>query len=69
MTSVHSVVDKNGDLIDLVYFCGDFCHQQWCKETDHPYDGWNGCHEIQHNETCADCGALIKGASNESANI
>ena len=47
---------KNGDLVDLTYFCSDFCHRQWCERTGNKYGGWNGCHELYSAEQCASCG-------------
>lgn len=49
---------SNGDLVDVVYVCGDWCHKTYCHENNLPYEGWNGCHEIpaEHGEVlCGSC--------------
>lgn len=57
----HQVDDDQGDLVDLIPFCSDSCHRQWCYDTDTKYDGWDGAHENEWNETCKSCGFLLKG--------
>ena len=58
----HYVEDDQGDLVELVTFCGDWCHRSWCVDHDAIYGGWNGCHEIEYQEPCAQCGIVIPGA-------
>lgn len=55
MAHVHFIEDDGGDLVDLVHFCSDWCHRDWCQETGTTYEGWNGCHEIYRPEWCATC--------------
>ena len=62
----HYVEDHQGDLVELVTFCSDGCHWSWCVDrmvdgTDIHYGGWNGCHEIEYQEPCAQCGVVIPG--------
>lgn len=54
----HHLCDDDGNLVDLVPFCSDWCHQEWCRVTGFAYGGWNGCHEGGDSEEyCAECGA------------
>ena len=55
MCHIGYIEDDNNQLIELNYYCSDFCHSQH----DINYDGWNGCHEIETAEYCANCGQLI----------
>lgn len=52
-----------GDLLDLIPFCSDYCHYWYCHENGIEYEGWNGCHESEFDQQCAECGTLIKGVS------
>jgi endogenous inhibitor of DNA gyrase (YacG/DUF329 family) len=61
MTHYHETNDGTGDLVDLIPFCSDGCHQNWCDENSKNYEGWNGCHEHDHDEKCASCGRIIPG--------
>jgi hypothetical protein len=58
MAHLHMLEDSNGDVVDVVVFCGDFCHRQ---HTGEDYAGWNGCHEISVTEPCAECGEMVEG--------
>jgi hypothetical protein len=59
MAHVHEII-KDGDLIDLVWLCGDHCHRDWCDATETEYDGWNGCHEKpDYQFTCDLCGGKL----------
>jgi hypothetical protein len=40
MAHIVTVNDSNGDLVDVRWYCSDFC-----AKTDPKYAGWNGCHE------------------------
>jgi hypothetical protein len=62
----HELEDGQGDLVELVTFCSDGCHRSWCVDrmvdgTDIHYGGWNGCHELEFQEPCAQCGRVIPG--------
>ena len=60
--SVHYArrTDSAGDVVDLVPFCGDFCHRNWCDyKGDVEYEGWDGCHETFEDYGCANCGKSI----------
>lgn len=51
--------DKKGDLAELVPFCADSCHREWCYRSNVEYTGWNGAHEGgDSNEYCANCGVI-----------
>jgi hypothetical protein len=51
--------DDNGNVIDADYFCSDYCHQDFARTNGWPYEGWNGCNEIQAPQWCANCGDEI----------
>jgi len=54
--------DKTGDLVDLVPFCSDYCHQDYCRRTGKTYEGWNGCQEgSDYPQYCNQCGELVSG--------
>lgn len=57
---VHEIEDEHGDLADVVPFCSDSCHREWCaKSSAYPYTGWNGAREGgDANEYCASCGVI-----------
>ena len=55
MAHIHRHEDSRGDLVELTYFCSDFCHQDWCTDTGTTYEGWDGCHEIYSPAVCASC--------------
>lgn len=50
MANVNFIEDAQGDLIDLEYFCSDFC-----ARTSDLYNGWYGCVELYTYERCAFC--------------
>lgn len=52
------VDDAQGDLIDIRNYCSDYCARQ-----DDAYAGWNGCNELEFDDTCEACGDPIKGFS------
>lgn len=55
-------IEFQGDLVDLVPFCSDACHQAWCEEEGIEYEGWNGCQEGgDYIEFCANCGVVAGG--------
>ncbi len=54
--------DERGDLVELVPFCSDSCHKDYCDQTDETYRGWNGAHEGSDGvEFCALCGVVAGG--------
>ena len=61
MTHYHETNDTEGNLIYLIPFCSDWCHQNWCDENSKNYEGWNGCHEHEQDEVCVSCGQYIHG--------
>ena len=61
MAHEFNIEDSNGDLVDVVAFDCDSCHQAWCRETGNEYKGWNGCHEIQTSTVCAYCNEFVAG--------
>ena len=52
---LHLIEDKNGDVVDAVVFCSDWCHRTWCAGQPFEYGGWNGCHEMDGPQWCAFC--------------
>jgi hypothetical protein len=61
MAHLHFIEDIDGDVVDHVIFCSDFCHREYCDDETYIYGGWNGCHEISTSEPCAYCEALVGG--------
>ena len=57
----HELEDSHGDLVELVTLCSDWCHRCWCDGNDAIYGGWNGCHELEFQDSCAQCGRVIPG--------
>jgi hypothetical protein len=57
------VNDDNGDLVDLIVYCSDYC-----ARTDIAYDGWNGAHELEGCDECASCGDVLRGYAHGNAN-
>lgn len=57
----HLIEDDDGDVVDVVELCTDWCHREWCAQHGAEYDGWNGCHEVQVEHgtpmLCAHCGS------------
>lgn len=54
---IHLVMDQTGEqTIDIVTFCSDSCHKQWCQDTGNSYDGWYGCQEMPSPAVCTQCG-------------
>ena len=53
----------DNDIEDIVPFCCDSCHRDWCRDNGEKYDGWNGCQEgSDYVEYCANCGVVAGGA-------
>ena len=61
MPHIHEIDDLAGDLVDLHYFCNDWCHRAWCLESGTNYGGWNGCHELVSDTPvpCHQCGSPL----------
>ena len=56
------IEDLDGQLIDVIEFCSDFCHRD---ASGVEYQGWNGCNESEFNTVCQNCGAVIEGVEGE----
>mgnify|MGYP001164131052 FL=1 len=58
----HLVFPMNEDTTEdnLEVFCSDHC-----ARTSSKYNGWNGCHEISHDQPCNNCNEIIKGLEEE----
>lgn len=55
---------ERGEVVDLVPFCCDACHRDWCEAEGIAYDGWSGCHEgSDYPEWCASCGTFAGGTA------
>ena len=52
----HIIEDEQGDAVDALYFCSDFCHRSHMGEE---YQGWNGCVEVMGPAYCEECNAEI----------
>lgn len=50
------IEDKQGELVDIHYYCSDYC-----ARTDEDYAGWHGANELESCELCEYCGTLIEG--------
>jgi hypothetical protein len=49
------VEDGYGDVVDVTYFCSDFC-ASYCPN----YDGWNGANEApDYSVECDECGTVL----------
>lgn len=49
------IEDTDGQLVDIDYFCSDYCHRDYCGRYKIPYEGWNGCNEVQGPVFCENC--------------
>jgi len=59
----HYVEDSRGDVVDLIPFCSDSCHRDYCQEHGLAYGGWSGCQEGGDSpEYCAACGTYAGGS-------
>lgn len=61
MAHYYEVNDKRGDLVDVLVFCSDWCHRNYCERGEVEYGGWNGCHELEFTTPCQECGEAIPG--------
>jgi len=51
MAHITLIEDESGDLLDVKYFCSDYCAQ-----SDPHYAGWYGCVEVvDKDEWCTTC--------------
>lgn len=56
---IHEITDSRGELIDVVPFCSDNCHRDYCDFMGVTYSGWNGCHDgPDYSEWCVMCGTI-----------
>ena len=62
---LHLIEDQEGQLVDAIDLCSDFCHKDYCDTNHLEYRGWNGCNESEFNTTCEECGDLIEGVEGE----
>jgi hypothetical protein len=57
MAHAMNLEDDRGDLVDVILFCSDACHQEYAGEA---YGGWNGARDMSGDpEWCAACGVLL----------
>ena len=62
MAHIYELRNIDGELVDVVVFCSDFCHREWALLNSKNYQGWNGCHEV--NETnCERCASDLLNQS------
>ena len=64
--NIHLIEDKDRQVIDALYFCSDFHHQEFLLQKDNQnkygsYQGWYGCQELEFDDYCSYCGKTIKG--------
>lgn len=60
----HMIEDERGNLVELIPFCCDACHREYCESNNLEYGGRNGCHEGSDSpEFCANCGAFAGGTA------
>jgi hypothetical protein len=50
MANVVPIEDKDGQLVDLLYYCSDFC-----AKTNPAYAGWYGCVDNYSTPFCQNC--------------
>ena len=62
MANVNQIEDSNKDLVDLEYFCSDFCARQ-----SENYDGWFGCVELHTLEFCLTCAKPLAYVDEEAS--
>ena len=73
MAHLRHITDSTGEVVDLAYFCSDFCNSEWHPEgvaADgvEPYGGFYGCMEISCDEVCVNCGEIVEGINEEEGN-
>jgi hypothetical protein len=57
------IEDSKGDLVDVLVFCTDFCHEAYARQNGLEYKGWNGCHELDFDQNCLYCEDTVHGLS------
>ena len=62
MAHLHFIEDSDGEVVDQLVFCSDWCHKE---HTNDSYKGWNGCHEISTTEPCTFCGDNVEGLNDD----
>lgn len=51
MAHANFIEDTQGDIIDVRYYCSD-----WCSRFDTDiYNGWSGCYTLTEPTTCHTC--------------
>lgn len=60
------IEDDNGELIDVVNLCSDSCHRTYCTRIGMTYLGWNGAHELETTDYCANCGVVLPGFNGDN---
>ena len=65
MAHLFLVEDVDGDLVDQIVFCSDYCHREYTAKENLKYGGWFGCQEISFTQPCAECGATVHGLDEE----
>src|SRR4249920_978103 len=60
---VHLIENGEGNVVDVIPFCSDACHRDYCAaHSDLTYGGWHGCIEGGDGmEFCAQCGVVCWG--------
>ena len=61
MAHLHLIEDSQGDVVEQIVFCSDFCHQDYIERENLIYGGWFGCQEISITEPCANCETEVQG--------
>jgi hypothetical protein len=54
MTNINIIEDAKGDLVEIEYYCSDYC----AKSSEH-YAGWYGCVELYTQQYCQNCGKTL----------
>ena len=57
MAHITLIEDERGELVDINYFCSD-----WCAQSDPHYAGWYGCVEVgdvDNDVWCVTCDTYI----------
>lgn len=55
MAHANLIEDTSGDIVDIRYYCSDYC----AKQDREYYQGWYGCQELYYPEDCHTCGASL----------
>lgn len=49
------LIEVNGEVVDAYSVCSDQCHRDLAHKMSVPYNGWNGCNELQAPQYCENC--------------